>query len=207
MSYGLIIFDCDGVLFDSLDANTAFYNQIRRHFGLEVMSPEETAFVHTATNRDAIHHIMPNDELRAAARKYCATVDFRAFDRFLRLEPDLRDLLEFLGAEYKKAVCTNRGHSVHGILERFNLADHFDQVVTWLDVERPKPDPEPLRLILDTMKVRAADALYIGDAETDARAAQAAQVPFAAYRNRGLEARYHLERLGQVREILRMAAA
>ena len=46
------------------------------------------------------------------------------------------------------AISTNRTNSMPYIMERFELEPYFDMVVTALDVERPKPDPESVNLIL-----------------------------------------------------------
>jgi phosphoglycolate phosphatase-like HAD superfamily hydrolase len=54
----LIAFDCDGVLFDSREANIAFYNAILEQFGMPRLSPAATDFVHS-------HNIWEyNDRLR-----------------------------------------------------------------------------------------------------------------------------------------------
>jgi pyrophosphatase PpaX len=82
------------------------------------------------------------------------------------------------------------------------LASHFDTVVTCLDVKQPKPDPEPVRLILDRLKVVAEKALYVGDAITDAMAAKGAGVLFAAFCNTALEAEYHINGLDEIRGIV-----
>ena len=34
-----VIFDCDGVIIDSKEANTTFYNSVLHHFGLPSMTP------------------------------------------------------------------------------------------------------------------------------------------------------------------------
>ena len=49
----VIIFDCDGVLFDSKAANIAFYNQILAAVGLAPMTAEEVAYVHVSTAGEA----------------------------------------------------------------------------------------------------------------------------------------------------------
>ena len=202
MSFDLVIFDCDGVLFDSRRANEAFYNQIRRRFGLPDMTPSQIDFIHMATTRESVEHIIPEGPLREQAWEYCRKMDYEPFNSLLVLEPHLPDLLVFLRPERKTAVCTNRGTSIGPLLSAFGLTPHFDTVVSCLDVSRPKPDPEPVTLILERLNVPAVKALYVGDATTDAQAAKGAGVAFAAYRNSKLEAAYHLTDLGQVRQII-----
>jgi len=202
MVYRLVIFDCDGVLFESRKANEAFYNHIRSRFGLPPMSLEELDYVHMATSEESINYIIPDERIRAEAQAYRLTVDYRPFARLMVIEPTLLDLLRFLKPDYYTAVSTNRSNTINPILEDFGLAPYFDLVVSCLDVSRPKPDPESINLILETLKIPADQALFIGDSEVDAAAARAAGVDLAAYRNSALPAEYHLENLAEVKTIL-----
>jgi HAD superfamily hydrolase (TIGR01509 family) len=81
------------------------------------------------------------------------------------------------------------------LLREFGLADRFDLVVTSLDVERPKPFPDPLFKILSRFRVEPRQAVFVGDSEVDEATARAAGVPFIAYRNPALEASWHIESL------------
>lgn len=202
MSFDLVIFDCDGVMFDSRRANKAFYNQIRQRFGLPEMSPEQIDFVHMATTKESVEHIIPEGPLREQAYEYCRNMDYEPFNRLMVMEPNLTDLLSFLRPERKAAVCTNRGTSIGPLLSRYGLASHFDAVVSCLDVTHPKPDPEPVRLILDRLNVAAEKTLYVGDAVTDALAAKRAGVVFVAYRNPSLEAAHHIKSLDEIKRII-----
>ena len=53
----LIVFDCDGVMFDSKNANRTYYNFLLNHFGLPEMNEEELDFVHMSSVADSIQHI------------------------------------------------------------------------------------------------------------------------------------------------------
>jgi HAD superfamily hydrolase (TIGR01509 family) len=202
MSFNLVIFDCDGVLFDSKRANEAFYNHIRQRFGFPEMTPSQTDFVHMATTTESVEHIIPEGTLREQALEYCRNLDYEPFNRLIIMEPHLLDLLSFLRPGRKTAVCTNRGTSIGPLLERYGLAAQFDTVVSCLDVSRPKPDPESVLLILDRLGIAAEKTLYVGDAVTDALAAKGAGVVFIAYRNPNLEAAYHINGLDEVQRIV-----
>ena len=65
-----VIFDCDGVMFESRQANINFYNHILDHFGQPPMSPEDLDFVHVSTAGEAVSHIFRNTSLTAAAEEY-----------------------------------------------------------------------------------------------------------------------------------------
>jgi phosphoglycolate phosphatase len=202
MIYDLVIFDCDGVLFDSRRANTAFYNHIRSRFGLPEMTPSQIDFVHMATTKESVKHIIPEGPLREQAFEYCRDMDYEPFNRLMVVEPHLFDLLAFLRPDRKTAVCTNRGASIGPLLAAYGLTTHFDTVVSCLDVTNPKPDPESVILILSRLNVAAEKTLYVGDAVTDALAAKGAGVAFVAYRNPSLEAAHHIIGLDEVKRIV-----
>jgi FMN phosphatase YigB (HAD superfamily) len=63
------------------------------------------------------------------------------------------------------------------------LRDHLSSldvvVVTSAEVGVPKPDPAPLRLAIDRLRVEPARTLHIGDGEADRESAAAAGTAFA----------------------------
>ena len=46
-----VIFDCDGVLVDSVEANMAFYNAIRKKLGLPELNAEQREYCQTHSMR------------------------------------------------------------------------------------------------------------------------------------------------------------
>jgi phosphoglycolate phosphatase len=86
------------------------------------------------------------------------------------------------GAGFATAVWTNNAREVTIVaLERFGLSPVLDLVVTRDEMRALKPDPDGWRVILEYFG-RARDAVVVGDSWVDGVAAQAAGVPFIAYR-------------------------
>jgi len=54
-----VIFDCDGVMIDSREANNIFYNRVLAWFGLPPMTIEQENYCFMATSRQALLHIVP----------------------------------------------------------------------------------------------------------------------------------------------------
>ena len=75
-------------------------------------------------------------------------------------------------------------------------------VVSSLDVDQPKPHPESLEKIMDRFGLSPERVVYIGDSEIDEQTAEAAAVPFMAYKNRKLTGAYHAESMREVASIL-----
>jgi len=97
-----------------------------------------------------------------------------------RLLPDAAEAVRALHARgHRLAIVTSKRASiVREVLEREGLLELFETVIGSEDVARHKPDPAPLRLCLERLGCPPEEALYVGDAVADARAAQAAGVAF-----------------------------
>jgi HAD superfamily hydrolase (TIGR01509 family) len=200
--YKLIIYDCDGVLIDSRRSNEAFYNHILGRFGLPPLTPEQLEVVHVSTARAAVDFLFQGSPHRDAAQAYQLTVDNDPFLALIRPEAHVREVLESLRPGRYTAIATNRGRSLPLVLKRLALEPLFDLTVSSFDVSHPKPHPECLQKILAHFAVAPQQALYIGDADLDRRVAQAAGVPFAAYKNPLLDAAHHLKDHLDLLEIL-----
>jgi len=57
----VVAFDCDGVLFDTLEANRHYYNHILQRFGRPLMTAEQLHFVHAHTLGQALQHLFEDD--------------------------------------------------------------------------------------------------------------------------------------------------
>lgn len=198
----VVAFDCDGVLFDTLEANRHYYNHILQHFGLPPMNPEQLLFVHAHTVQEALEHLIEDEARRQAAHAFRKTIDYGGFLKHLTIEPHLVTLLDWMRGKFKTAIATNRTDTMNRLLREFGLADRFDLVVTSLDVERPKPFPDPLFKILAQFKAAPVQSVFVGDSEVDEATARAAGVPFIAYRNSSLQADHHIDSLKDLRPLL-----
>jgi phosphoglycolate phosphatase len=188
-----IVFDCDGVLFDSRDVNRAYYNAILTELGLPSMSSaqEEYAYMHTVDA--ALAHLVPPHLLpqAQALQGHMTYSDF--LDRMVP-EPGIYPLLDLLRqANIHLAVNTNRKDSMGMVLERFGMEDIFHPVVTAATVRHPKPHPEGLMYILKVWGLQPEEIAYVGDSAVDAQTAAGAGVPLWAYRNPALPAKLHVD--------------
>jgi len=198
----VIAFDCDGVMFDSREANRAYYDHLLEQFGLPVMTDAQLAFVHMHTVDDALNHLFGDPVTRQAAHDYRRQLGYLPFLKFMQMEPGLVPLLQALRPRFKTAVATNRTDTMARVLAD-NQIDHlFDLVVCALDVTFPKPHPEALNKVVDHFSVSPGEVIYIGDSKVDEMAATAAGVPFVAYRNPDLTARFHIHHLLELKEII-----
>lgn len=189
----LVGFDCDGVLFDSRQANIEFYNSILERFGLPPMALEAVDYVHSHTYRESLEYLFREKGSLEEALDYCRTLDYQSFIPKMVEAPHLREFLSFLRPRFYVALATNRTTTTQAVLVYHRLADQFDMVVSALDVARPKPHPESFWRILEHFQLSPEEAIYIGDSGVDEAFARNAGVPLVAYRNPDLKAAYHLE--------------
>ncbi len=198
----LIVFDCDGVLFDSREANRRYYNHLLEKFSRPLMDDEELEYVHTHNADLSTRHIFrryPGEAERADA--YRRGVDYTPFLKYMKMEPGLKGFLAFARRRYRTAISTNRTTTMPAVLEMSGLGPFFDMVVTALDVANPKPHPEALLRILEHFGLRAGEGIFIGDSEVDRQHSAAVGMEMVAFRNASLPAEYHA---GSFEEVARL---
>jgi phosphoglycolate phosphatase len=181
-----VIYDCDGVLFDSIEANRTLYDHIALSNGRGPLTEEELRYCHINTVKDSIHRLFAdNPEGEARALRFLGEqIDFKDYVPYLKMEPHVMETLTSLrGRGILTAINTNRTTSMPHLMQRFDLSPYFDMVVTALDVVRPKPDPESMDNILRALNVRPDETLYVGDSVIDLKAAESSGVTFVAYKN------------------------
>jgi HAD superfamily hydrolase (TIGR01509 family) len=197
-----VIFDCDGVMFDSLQANIHYYNSVLAHFKLPPMTEDQVNFIHMHTAEESIGHLFRKTPFVDQAKDFRTQMKYTPFIKDMVMEPGLKELLKLLRPKYGLAVATNRSDTIGDVLESNGLTEFFDIVVSSLDVLRPKPDPESIYKILDFFQVTPEKCVYVGDSLVDWLTAKAAGVSFVAYQNEDLETPWKIKKLLSLGEIL-----
>jgi phosphoglycolate phosphatase len=179
-----LVFDCDGVLFESRQANLAYYNTVLSYFGEAPVDASDRArahLCHTAASPEVFMGLL-GAERAPAALALALDLDYRQFIPFMEPEPGMREALAQLADCYPLAIATNRGSSMMSILEHFGLDGYFRVVVTSRDVVNPKPAPDMLIEVSKRLGYAPQQLLFIGDSELDQAAAKSAGMRFAVYR-------------------------
>lgn len=198
----VVAFDCDGVMFDSGQANMDYYNSILSQFGKPQMTHDQFVYAHMHTADEALSYLFKDAKSLEAAQAFRKKMSYKPFFKSMKIEHDLISLLEKIRPKYKTAIATNRTDTMQGILSEFNLEGFFDLVVCALDVKNSKPHPESLLKIVEYFNVEPAQVLYVGDSVVDETASKAAGIPLVAYCNEKLVADYHISRLKELGDIL-----
>jgi phosphoglycolate phosphatase len=172
-----VIFDLDGTLVPfTLDVKACRTKVIwyltEQGFPASLFSMKETAFdmlvkvkkymkttgikkQKFAEIEKVVHSIVEGFELEAAH----STEMFSGVPETLKTLKDMK---------LKIALCTISGEkAAKHIIERFDLEAFFDAVIMREDVPAVKPDPIHLETVLAALKVRAHEAVLVGDSAKD----------------------------------------
>ncbi len=190
----LVIFDCDGVMFDSKGANRAYYNRMLTEFDCPAMDEGEVQYIHSHNVFDSVRHIFrnqPHIDMEAVAR-YRQGLDYTPFLHHMQMAPDLLEFLQIISPKYHRAISTNRSDTMDMVLDIFKLRPWFEMVVTALTAPRPKPAPDGLHMILNHFDLGVDEAIYIGDSNVDRDHCASVGMELIAFNNPALEAHHHV---------------
>lgn len=183
----LLVFDCDGVLFDSREANRQYYNYILNELGRGPLSEEELEFVHIHSLPECLEYLLRDcPHLLEKAFKIAKETAYDKFFEYLIPEKGVYEFLSWAKDHYYIALCTNRTTSTMPLLQFFKLDKYFHFIRTAL--EYPKTDPRALSTILDYFMVEPRETIYVGDSVIDENLCRACEVPLVSYKNPKLNA-------------------
>ena len=200
-----VVFDCDGVMFDTALANRKYYDEVLQIFGKPRLNEEQFINIHMMTIRGAIEYLFPEMDDLSSVYDNLKNIGYKKFIKFMSMEKGLKELLIKLKDKgYIRGIATNRTNTMEKVLEDYGLEDYFEVVVTAAKVKKPKPDPEQLLLIMEKFELKPDEIFFIGDSDYDQKAAVRAKVRFAAFKNPDLKAEFYLESMDDIAEIFQI---
>ena len=184
MPLRLVLFDLDGTLADTAPDITRAVNMALAEAGLPPLSPakvrERVSAGARAIVRAAFVQPPPDAEIAPIVERLFAHYAKRPAAE-TRPFPGIPELIEAIargGARW--AVVTNKPvRLAEPIVAALGLAPRALFVIGGDSLRERKPHPLPLLEACARVGTAPADALYVGDAEIDVRAARAAGMPVA----------------------------
>jgi pyrophosphatase PpaX len=169
-----VVFDLDGTIVNTIPLIIASYDHALWNVLGEHADPVEARGWIGQTLYDTFHRRYPGQ----ADALIDAYVEFNLREMATLLEqyPGIPELLaEMRAAGIHFGVATSkRRRSAELTLAQSGLSEAIEVTVAMEDTGSHKPDPAPLRLALELFGAEPAQAVYVGDAVVDVRAAQAA---------------------------------
>jgi len=181
-----LIFDLSGTLVDIDFIRGRLEKEILREFGVRLNKDaffyERLKILELMDKEDKLLRILENNELKVR--------DLRPLIQ--------RKTLEKLSEKFKLAVVSNNTRKfVNMVLEKFNLSEFFDVIITFED-SYPKPSPMPYIEAIKKLSLRAEEVLGIGDTNPDAIAAKTSGAFFVSFRRSTILADGKLESFSQL---------
>ena len=186
-----ILFDLDGTLIDTAPDLMNAHNHVMKKFGYETRSTDEIRNLVGKGAESMIGRSMWNQ-----AKKELKTIDDKEvksqmikefidyYGKNIANESKLiKGVKEFLvwckKNNISMAVCTNKTeHLAVDLLKQIKIYDYFEYVAGYNTFEYCKPDPRHLTSVVEILQGDVKKTIMVGDSETDAESAKAANMPF-----------------------------
>ena len=191
-----IIFDLDGTLVDTAPDLMNAHNYVMKKFGFETKTSEDIKNLVGKGAKSLIGRSVwgqarkelgkVNDE---AIKKEMVTEFINYYSKNIANESKLvNGALEFLNWCKKNnismGICTNKqDYLATDLLKKINVYDYFEYIAGSNTFDYCKPDPRHLTNVIEIMQGDLNQSIMIGDSETDASTAKAANIPFVLLKN------------------------
>ena len=191
-----ILFDLDGTLVDTAPDLMRAHNHVMTKFGYPTKSTDE---IRNLVGKGA-GALIGRSIWGQAKKEFHSVNDLKIKDQMSKEYVDyygkniisestlINGVKEFLKwckeQNISMAVCTNKQeHLSNDLLKKIGIYDFFEYVAGSDTFDYCKPDPRHLTSIVEILDGDVKKTIMIGDSETDANAAKAAEIPVILLEN------------------------
>lgn len=179
-----VIFDIDGVLLDSFEANLKFVQDLLKKTGYPPPTREEFPKLFHRPLFDIIKirtGLTSENEIRKIWEMGKNREVSYPFE-LLRTPEGAEKTVKKLSTIYPLAIVTSRvREAIFEAPALKRLQTYFKVTVAYQDTENHKPHPDPLLLAAQQLGVLPNETIYIGDVASDVQAAKAAGMKVIIY--------------------------
>ncbi len=178
-----ILFDIDGVLLDSFEANLKYFQDLLQSSGFRKPTREEYEKIFYLPALDVIkkYSNLDDDGAKKVVEKGLSK-DFPYRYDLLAMPEGAERILRQLSSKFNLAIVTSRAkQEVFESNDRAKLRGLFRVVISYEDTMDHKPHPAPLLEAAKRMKLNPDECIYIGDSKSDREAAEGAGMPCIIY--------------------------
>ena len=191
-----ILFDLDGTLVDTAPDLMLAHNHVMKKFGYPTKSTDEirnlvgkgagaligrSIWGQAKKEFHSVNDLKIKDEMSKEFIKYYGK-------NIINESTLINGVKEFLiwckEQSISMAVCTNKQeHLSNDLLKKIGIYDFFEYVAGSDTFDYCKPDPRHLSSVVEILDGDIKKTIMIGDSETDANAAKAAEIPVILLEN------------------------
>ena len=185
-----VLFDLDGTLVDTAPDLMRAHNHVMQKFGYPTKSTEEIrnlvgkgagAMIGRSIWGQAKKEFGKVNDEKVKKEMVTEFVDFYG-KNIIHESTLINGVKEFLNwcknQNISMAVCTNKQEYLsNDLLKKIGIYDYFEYVAGSDTFEYCKPDPRHLTSVVEILNGDIKKSIMIGDSETDANAAKAAEIP------------------------------
>ena len=191
-----ILFDLDGTLVDTAPDLMLAHNHVMRKFGYPTKSTDD---IRNLVGKGA-GALIGRSIWGQAKKEFSKVLDAKIKDEMVKefvnfygknivnestLVTGVKDFLIWCKEQnISMAVCTNKQeHLSNDLLKKIGIYDFFEYVAGSDTFDYCKPDPRHLTNVVEILDGDVKKTIMIGDSETDANAAKAAEIPVILLEN------------------------
>ena len=191
-----VLFDLDGTLVDTAPDLMRAHNHVMKKFGYPTKSTEE---IRNLVGKGA-GALIGRSIWGQAKKEFHSVIDLKIKDEMSKefvnyygkniinestLIKGVKDFLIWCkNQNISMAVCTNKQeHLSNDLLKKIGIYDFFEYVAGSDTFDYCKPDPRHLTSVVEILDGDVNKTIMIGDSETDANAAKAAEIPVILLEN------------------------
>ena len=191
-----VLFDLDGTLVDTAPDLMRAHNHVMKKFGYPTKSTEE---IRNLVGKGA-GALIGRSIWGQAKKEFHSVIDLKIKDEMSKefvnyygkniinestLIKGVKDFLIWCKDQnISMAVCTNKQeHLSNDLLKKIGIYDFFEYVAGSDTFDYCKPDPRHLTSVVEILDGDINKTIMIGDSETDANAAKAAEIPVILLEN------------------------
>ena len=185
-----VLFDLDGTLVDTAPDLMRAHNHVMQKYGYPTKSTEEirnlvgkgaSAMIGRSIWGQAKKEFGKVNDEKVKKEMVTEFVDFYG-KNIIKESTLINGVKEFLNwcknQNISMAVCTNKQeHLSNDLLKKIGIYDYFEYVAGSDTFDYCKPDPRHLTSVVEILDGDIKKSIMIGDSETDANAAKAAEIP------------------------------
>ncbi len=179
-----VIFDVDGTLLDSFEANLKFFQNLMAAAGHPGLTREQYLSLYHINMRDVIRTLLasaPEEEItRIGEMGRSRAVEYPM--ALAHMFDGAAEAIKILSENYLLGIATSRlRDNIYEVPELAALRRYFRVTIGYEDTAEHKPDPAPLILAARQLGVLPEESVYVGDAATDLQSARAAGMKMILY--------------------------